>query len=254
MVKENSVNQQSKKWLVPTLVVIIAVLLIAVVLLMYRGNASETAEGAAATAPAGSDSGSASGTDSGSGAADSDLTSVEARDPSDPVAVGDVNAPVGLVVFSDYQCPFCAKWSDETLPQMMKHVEDGNLRIEWREVNIFGEPSERGARAAYAAGLQDSYLEYHNALFANGEKPSEELLSKDGLIELAGELGLDVSKFTEDFQSPETAAAIAQHQQLGIDLGAYSTPAFLLGGQPIMGAQPASVFEAAFEQALAAKE
>ncbi|AGN17618.1 hypothetical protein J433_11182 [Corynebacterium glutamicum MT] len=247
-------NQQSKKWLVPTLVVIIAVLLIAVVLLMYRGNASETAEGAAATAPAGSDSGSASGTDSGSGAADSDLTSVEARDPSDPVAVGDVNAPVGLVVFSDYQCPFCAKWSDETLPQMMKHVEDGNLRIEWREVNIFGEPSERGARAAYAAGLQDSYLEYHNALFANGEKPSEELLSKDGLIELAGELGLDVSKFTEDFQSPETAAAIAQHQQLGIDLGAYSTPAFLLGGQPIMGAQPASVFEAAFEQALAAKE
>lgn len=251
-------NQQSKKWLVPTLVVIIAVLLIAVVLLMYRGNASETAEGAAATAPAGSDSGSASGTasgtDSGSGAADSDLTSVEARDPSDPVAVGDVNAPVGLVVFSDYQCPFCAKWSDETLPQMMKHVEDGNLRIEWREVNIFGEPSERGARAAYAAGLQDSYLEYHNALFANGEKPSEELLSKDGLIELAGELGLDVSKFTEDFQSPETAAAIAQHQQLGIDLGAYSTPAFLLGGQPIMGAQPASVFEAAFEQSLAAKE
>ncbi|WP_186458892.1 DsbA family protein [Corynebacterium glutamicum] len=250
-------NQQSKKWLVPTLVVIIAVLLIAVVLLMYRGNASDTTEGAAAAAPAAtSDSAAASTAASGSasGTADSDLTSVEARDPSDPVAVGDVNAPVGLVVFSDYQCPFCAKWSDETLPQMMKHVEDGNLRIEWREVNIFGEPSERGARAAYAAGLQDAYLEYHNALFANGEKPSEELLSEEGLIKLAGDLGLDESKFTADFQSPETAAAIAQHQQLGIDLGAYSTPAFLLGGQPIMGAQPASVFEAAFEQALAAKE
>ena len=253
-------NQQSKKWLVPTLVVIIAVLLIAVVLLMYRGNTSDVAAGdVSATAPAAtSDSAAASGADSGSGSAsdsaDSDLTSVEARDPSDPVSVGDVNAPVGLVVFSDYQCPFCAKWSDETLPQMMKHVEDGNLRIEWREVNIFGEPSERGARAAYAAGLQDAYLEYHNALFENGEKPSEDLLSEDGLIELAGDLGLDLSKFTEDFQSPETAAAIAQHQQLGIDLGAYSTPAFLLGGQPIMGAQPASVFEAAFEQALAAKE
>lgn len=247
-------NQQSKKWLVPTLVVIIAVLLIAVVLLMYRGNASDTAEGVSAAATSDSAAASTAASGSASGAADSDLTSVEARDPSDPVAVGDVDAPVGLVVFSDYQCPFCAKWSDETLPQMMKHVEDGNLRIEWREVNIFGEPSERGARAAYAAGLQDAYLEYHNALFANGEKPSEDLLSEEGLIKLAGDLGLDESKFTADFQSPETAVAIAQHQQLRIDLGAYSTPAFLLGGQPIMGAQPASVFEAAFEQALAAKE
>lgn len=246
-------NQQSKKWLVPTLVVVIAVLLIAVVLLMYRGNASDTAEGVSAAATAAT-SDSASGTAAGSGSADSDLISVEARDPSDPVAVGDVNAPVGLVVFSDYQCPFCAKWSDETLPEMMKHVEDGNLRIEWREVNIFGEPSERGARAAYAAGLQDAYLEYHNALFANGEKPSDDLLSEEGLIKLAGELGLDKAKFTSDFQSDETAAAISQHAQLGIDLGAYSTPAFLMGGQPIMGAQPASVFEAAFEQALAAKE
>ena len=247
-------NQQSIKWLVPTLVVIIAVLLIAVVLLMYRGNASDTAEGVSAAATSDSAAASTAASGSASGAADSDLTSVEARDPSDPVAVGDVNAPVGLVVFSDYQCPFCAKWSDETLPQMMKHVEDGNLRIEWREVNIFGEPSERGARAAYAAGLQDAYLEYHNALFDNGEKPSEDLLSEEGLIKLAGDLGLDESKFTEDFQSDETAAAIAQHAQLGIDLGAYSTPAFLLGGQPIMGAQPASVFEAAFEQVLAAKE
>ncbi|SJM71105.1 hypothetical protein FM102_14515 [Corynebacterium glutamicum] len=247
-------NQQSKKWLVPTLVVIIAVLLIAVVLLMYRGDASDTAEGVSAAATSDSAAASTAASGSASGTADSDLTSVEARDPSDPVAVGDVNAPVGLVVFSDYQCPFCAKWSDETLPEMMKHVEDGNLRIEWREVNIFGEPSERGARAAYAAGLQDAYLEYHNALFANGEKPSEELLSEEGLIKLAGELGLDEAKFTSDFRSPETAAAIAQHAQLGIDLGAYSTPAFLLGGQPIMGAQPASVFEAAFEQALAAKE
>ncbi|QYR17551.1 DsbA family protein [Corynebacterium glutamicum] len=247
-------NQQSKKWLVPTLVVIIAVLLIAVVLLMYRGNPSDTAEGVSAAATSDSAAASTAASGSASGTADSDLTSVEARDPSDPVAVGDVNAPVGLVVFSDYQCPFCAKWSNETLPQMMKHVEDGNLRIEWREVNIFGEPSERGARAAYAAGLQDAYLEYHNALFDNGEKPSEDLLSEEGLIKLAGELGLDEAKFTSDFRSPETAAAIAQHAQLGIDLGAYSTPAFLLGGQPIMGAQPASVFEAAFEQALAAKE
>lgn len=233
----------------PTVVVIIAALLIAGVLLLNRdGDAESTAADTAATGPDTAVQGpSAPATEP----AQPELTSVETRDEADPLAVGEVDAPVGLVVFSDYQCPFCAKWSDETLPQMMEHVEDGNLRIEWRDVNIYGLPSERGSRAVYAAGLQDSFLEYHHALFEGGETRDEEGLSEDALLELAGELGLDTEQFTTDFNSPETRAAIARNAQQGIDLGAYSTPAFLMGGQPIMGAQPAEVFQSAFDTALA---
>lgn len=181
-----------------------------------------------------------------------DLTAVEARDPDDLLATGPVDAPVVLVVFSDYQCPFCARWNDQTLPALRKHVDAGDLRIEWRDVNVFGAASERASRAAYAAALQGAFWEFHDTLFPGGDIRSEKELSDDALTALAGELGLDTARFTTDLASAGTAEVIAAHQKLGLDLGATSTPAFIMGGQPIVGAQPTQVFEDAFQTALAA--
>ena len=181
-----------------------------------------------------------------------DLTRAERRDPDDLLATGPVDAPVTLVVFSDYQCKYCAKWSHETLPLMMEHVESGDLRIEWRDVNVFGPASERAARASYAAALQGQFWEYHEVLFAGGEKRSEADLSDGALTDLAGGLGLDVEKFATDLTAPETTEQIEANAQLGLDLGAYSTPSFLLGGEPIVGAQPSQAFLDAFDRALAA--
>ncbi|MCP2285965.1 Protein-disulfide isomerase [Promicromonospora umidemergens] len=183
-----------------------------------------------------------------------DLTSAERRDPDDPLAAGPVDAPVTLVVFSDYQCPFCARWSHETLPLMMEHVETGDLRIEWRDVNVFGPASERAARASYAAALQGQFWEYHDALFAGGEKRAEAELSDEALTALAEELGLDTEQFGTDMESSAAATQIDRNAQLGLDLGAFSTPVFLMGGEPLVGAQPSQVFADAFEQALAAAE
>src|SRR5699024_7343174 len=94
-----------------------------------------------------------------------DLSSEECRDPDDLHAEGPADAPVVLVVFSDYQCPYCAKWSDETLPELREYVERGELRIEYRDVNIYGEDSERAARASLAAAMQGKHAEYHARLF-----------------------------------------------------------------------------------------
>src|SRR5690606_7984605 len=63
-----------------------------------------------------------------------DLSSAETRDPADPLAEGPVDAPVVLVVFTDYQCPYCARWTEDTLPALREHVDRGELRIEWRDV------------------------------------------------------------------------------------------------------------------------
>lgn len=181
-----------------------------------------------------------------------DFSYVEARDEQDPLAAGDVDAPVGLVVFSDYQCPFCAQWSAETLPVMLEYAEAGDLRIEWRDVNVFGEASERASRAAYAAAEQDAFWEYHDALFAGGETRSETDLGDEALREVAASLDLDLEQFDADFASEETRTAVAAHAELGVGLGAFSTPSFIMGGQPITGAQPTEVFVEAFETALAA--
>src|SRR5699024_8907535 len=135
-----------------------------------------------------------------------DLSSEEGRDPDDLLAEGPVDAPVVLVMFSDFQCPYCAQWSHETLPELREYVERGELRIEYRDVNIYGEDSERAARAALAAAKQDRLQDYHDALFADGEIRSPQELDEDSLVDLAGELDLDTEQFAADLNSEEVAA------------------------------------------------
>jgi len=176
----------------------------------------------------------------------------ERREESDPLAIGRIDAPVGIVMFSDFQCPFCALWTDQTLPELLPYVEAGDLRIEWRDLAVFGEDSQRGAHAAYAAGLQGAYAEYSGALFAGGRAPSAQDLAGEALDELAGELGLDVAAFAADRVSPEVEAAVAENLEEGVELGVFSTPAFLVNGRPIVGAQPTEVFLEAVEGELTA--
>lgn len=180
-----------------------------------------------------------------------DLGDQEARDPDDLLAEGPVDAPVVLIVFSDPQCPFCARWSHETLPVLREHVERGELRIEHRDVNIYGEDSERAARATLAAAQQGHFTEYHDRLFAGGEIRSPDALTEEALIALAAELGLDTEQFTADLRSEQVAATIAENAAQGIELGAMATPSFVLDGTPMVGAQPTAVFTEAIDRALA---
>lgn len=236
-------SRQSSPWLVPVIVIAVAGVLIALIIVTVMQKTAPADVGADPEAPA-----QVEGSDT------PDLSIVETRDPDDVLAVGPVDAPVVMVFFSDYQCPFCARWNYQTLPAMMKHVEAGDLRIEWRDVNVFGPESERAARAAYAAALQDRFLDYNNALFKDGKHRPKDQLTDNALIELADELGLDTERFTTDFNSDKAADIIADNEKQGLDLGVNATPAFVIGGQPIMGAQPTSVFEDAFQVALDSAE
>lgn len=180
-----------------------------------------------------------------------DLREHERRDVRDPLTAGPVDAPVTLVVFSDYQCPFCAAFSDDALPALMPYADDGRLRIEWRDAGVYGADSERAARAAYAAGLQGRFWEYHEAMFPAGERlPASEL--QDGtLIARAADLGLDTARFERDLRSDETAAEVARNEDLARRLGVNGTPTFLLDGRPLVGAQPADFYVENLRSALA---
>ncbi|GAA4516910.1 DsbA family protein [Brevibacterium yomogidense] len=247
------------RWWIPVTVVLAAAALILTILVVNSGSDDD----GATASPEGGGTQSAESEGSGSQARDAAsevqgpeqgaFTEAETRDEDDVQAIGPVDAPVALVVFSDYQCPYCAEWSQETLPTMMEYVEDGDMRIEWRDVNVFGDASEQAAKAAHAAALQDAYWEYHDALFADGEHRPESGLTADALTDLADDLGLDTDRFREDMDSQETQETVEAYAQTGLDLGAFSTPTFLVGGEPIVGAQPTDVFVDAVDTALTAQ-
>lgn len=251
---------RTRRWWIPLTVVLAAAALIVTILVVDR---SADDDGATASPDSGTQSADPAAEHSGSQARDAAsevqgpeqaaFTEAETRDEGDIQAIGPVDAPVALVVFSDYQCPYCATWSQDTLPLMMEYAEDGDLRIEWRDVNVFGDASEQAAKAAHAAAFQDSYWEYHDALFAGGEHRSQSELSADALTELADDLGLDTARFQEDMDSDQTQEEVDAYAQMGLDLGAFSTPTFLVGGEPIVGAQPTDVFLQAVDAALTAQ-
>lgn len=239
---------------VPAAILAVTALLIAVVLWTRPAGAPEGAPGAATDTLGAQEPVALEDLPHPSRVAVPDLSAAETRDPGDLLAEGPVDAPVVLVVFTDYQCPYCARWTADTLPALREEVEAGRLRIEWRDVNVYGEDSERAARAALAAARQDRHADYQNALFEGGEIRSGAELDEEALIALADELGLDVEQFTADLRAEETARTIAEHATTGRELGVVTTPSFVLDGTPIVGAQPTDAFLARFDEALAAAD
>ncbi|WP_236539000.1 DsbA family protein [Spiractinospora alimapuensis] len=175
------------------------------------------------------------------------------RDPDDPMAIGDVDAPVVLIAYSDYQCPFCKRWVDDTQPTLIEeYADEGTLRIEWREFPYLGEDSQVLSLGAAAAAEQDKFWEYHHAVFADLEELGEaggDLL--DEIEHTADEAGLDGERLREDMADDALAAAVDEDLAEGQQLGISGTPAFLINGEPVMGAQPLEVFTASVDRALA---
>ncbi|AYF73562.1 disulfide bond formation protein DsbA [Nocardia yunnanensis] len=185
------------------------------------------------------------------------LAKMARRDAHDPLALGRADAPVVLVEYSDFQCPFCKVFATKVEPRLIAdYVDQGVLRIEWRSMAIFGAESEDASRAAWAAGQQGKFWEYHRALFEHApEKKNTGAFTRDKLVELAGAAGVpDVGKFRADLESPAATAAVRSDVNEGIGIGVNSTPAFLVNGRPILGAQPLEQFRATIDAAAKAAE
>lgn len=177
---------------------------------------------------------------------------VERRDANDPTAVGELNAPVGMVIYSDYQCGYCAKWAAESLPTILdKYVETGELRIEYRDIMFFGENSRQSAELGVAAGKQGKYQEFHDAIFSEGKTAKDADFSAKGVEKLAERIGVDLEQFTADAARSDTAALVQKNHDEASSLGVTGTPTFIVNGQPIIGAQPLDVFIEAINKELA---
>lgn len=175
------------------------------------------------------------------------------RTPQDPLAIGAVDAPVVMVEYSDYRCPFCGAYARKTEPEIVKkYVETGQLRIEWRDLPLFGEASMAGAVAGRAAGEQGKFWEFNEALYAAAPERGKADLLEPELMAFAQKAGVpDMAKFAADLKSPELLARVKSDLAEGTGLGLNSTPTFVIGNQSIPGAQPIEVFTQIIDEALA---
>ncbi|MGW9612778.1 DsbA family protein [Streptomyces diastaticus] len=178
------------------------------------------------------------------------------RDADDALAVGPADAPVVMIEYSDFQCPFCGRFARDTKQELLRtHVEKGSLRIEWRNFPIFGEESEAAARGAWAAGRQGVFWEFHDRLYAEPrERNSGEFTTTKLVAHAKAAKVADLDRFREDMESDQAHQAVERDLEEGYALGVTSTPAFLVNGTPLLGAQPTETFDQAVRDALTRSE
>jgi len=156
---------------------------------------------------------------------------------------GKKDAPVTIVMFSDYECPFC-KRSEATVDLVMNNYKD-KVQLYYRDYPLPFHPSARPASsAAHCANAQGKFWEYHAKLMASTD------LSKDSLQKLAGDTGLDKAKFDECIAKgtydKDVEADIAAGEAVGID----GTPVFFINGRRLSGAQPYEKFKEIIDEEL----
>ena len=167
------------------------------------------------------------------------------------LVLGRSDAPVTMVVFSDYQCPYCARFALEHQPVLVeRYVETGQVRLVWRDYPYLGEESVRAAVAARAAGRQGRYWDYHEALYESSEVWRAAGASRESLVEVAATIGLDTDQFAVDLADPVLREAVEEDFAFALGLGVPGTPAFLIDGEAFFGAQPVERFAERLDEAL----
>jgi len=170
------------------------------------------------------------------------LAALPAISQSDFV-LGEENAPVTVVTYSDYQCPFCQKFFKETESVLReKYIKTGKVKFVFRNFAFLGEESQWAAGAAMCAGEQGKFWQYHDYLFNNQKGENQSAFSKDNLKKFALSLGLDKEKFNFCVDSDKYASVIIQETKSGGEAGVSGTPASFVNGTLYAGALPVGTF------------
>lgn len=175
--------------------------------------------------------------------------------PADAIALGDPNAKIVLVEYTDYQCPFCARHHAQTYPQILsEYVDKGLVRYVIKDFPLesIHPQANLASQSAHCAGDQDAYFEMHGVLFERQEQWGNDKAA-DYFTQYAGELGLNTDTFAQCLSSGKYAALVSSQIDEGIGFNIDGTPGFFLNGQYIYGAQPFSVFKQAIDSLLQAQ-
>ena len=158
---------------------------------------------------------------------------------NDDPSWGPVDAPVTIIEFGDYQCPFCKRFYDETFPQIQETYE-GQLRLVFRDMPLTSihPQAQKAAEASECADDQGHFWDYHALLWANQQE-----LDIASLKAYAGELGLDTATFDDCLDSSKSAQEVQKDYNDGVSYGVTGTPWFFINDVELPGAQPFSEFQ-----------
>jgi protein-disulfide isomerase len=163
-------------------------------------------------------------------------------------ALGSPDAPITIVEFSDFHCPYCGRFVKETLHPLLENY-DGKVKLVFRNYPILGQASALGALAGVCAKDQGKFWEFHDLMFANQQD-----LTRVAFLKYAEELSMDVETFTKCFDTQEHITEVQADFTYAQNLGITGTPAFFINGHFVSGAQPYSVFADMIDQQLGSLE
>ena len=172
---------------------------------------------------------------------------VSASEDDDPVK-GNKDAPVTMIEFSDFQCPFCGRFYSQTLAQIQKdYIDTGKVKFVYRDfpLSSIHPQAQIAAEAGECADDQGKFWEYHNKIFEN-----QALLSEASLKQWAVDLGLDADEFNDCLDSGKQKQEVQKDFNDGSSYGVSGTPAFFINGVMVSGAQPFANFKAVIDKEL----
>ena len=190
---------------------------------------------------------------------------VKVSEDDDPV-LGNKNAKVTIIEFSDYQCPFCRKFWVETLPSIKKdYIDTGKVKLIYRDFPLSfhpnAEPAAEAANCVREKGRDEAYFKMHDKIFQEENKleggdpnngPVKSTVfngwDKEVLKKWAKDIGYDIGSCLD---SGKYASEVQKDESDGQAAGVQGTPGFFVNGKPLSGAQPYSVFKQAIDAELA---
>ena len=170
--------------------------------------------------------------------------------PANAPMLGNQNAPVTVVEYGDFQCPYCGELYRQDFATLQKqYIDTGKVKFYFQNFAFLGPESERAAVAAECANEQGKFWQFYGYLYSNQKGENHGQFSDPNLETFAKNLGLTMAMFTPCFKSSATQAMVTAETKAGQSYGVASTPTIFVNGTPITGLATLFDYSAAFDDA-----
>lgn len=170
--------------------------------------------------------------------------------PDDRV-LGNPTAPVTVIEFGDFQCPFCGRFHTTVSPQLREqYIKTGKVKFIWRDFAFLGQESTDAARAALCAGEQEKFWDYHDYLFEHQNGENRGTFSVPNLKQFARLLELNQQAFDQCLDSRKYADVVANDTSIGRQVGVSGTPTTFVNGERVVGLVPFETIDEFIRSAL----